>query len=268
MGYSRRAFLSLASVGMPATLITGASTAEPAESMRVNSFYPTQPPELVQEMVVVAHTNLARVQQLVEHQPTLAKATWDWGFGDWETALGAASHVGRPDIAEVLLTNGAHPTIFSAAMLGQLDVVKAFVAARPGVQRTRGPHSISLMQHAIAGGPRSQAVVEYLTTIEGAADGPTTQPLTDAEVATLVGVYTFGPTPADRIEISVVQRQLQLARPGHYPRGLFHLSQFEFCPIGAESVRVRFSPGADEVALGIYDPDLVLVATKRKAQAG
>ena len=265
MRCSRRVFLSLTSVGMPVTVITAASAAEPT---RVNSLYPTQSPELVQEMVVVAHTNLARVQQLVEHQPTLAKATWDWGFGDWETALGAASHVGRPDIAEVLLTNGAHPTIFSAAMLGQLDVVKAFVAARSGVQRMRGPHSISLMQHAIAGGPRSQAVVEYLKTIEGAADGPATQPLTDAELATLEGVYTFGPTPADRIEISVVQRQLQLARPGHYPRGLFHLSQFEFCPIGAESVRVRFSPGADEVALGIYDPDLVLVATKRKAQAG
>lgn len=31
-----------------------------------------------------------------------------------------------------------------AVMLGQLDVVKAFVAARPGVQRTLGPHSIAL----------------------------------------------------------------------------------------------------------------------------
>ena len=40
----------------------------------------------------------------------LACATLDWGFGDWETALGAASHVGRPEIAEYLIANGAEPT--------------------------------------------------------------------------------------------------------------------------------------------------------------
>ncbi len=34
-----------------------------------------------------------------------------------------------------LIANGAQPTIFSAAMLGQTDVVRAFVAAQPGVQR-------------------------------------------------------------------------------------------------------------------------------------
>ena len=70
-------------------------------------------------------------------QPTLSKATFDWGFGDWETALGAASHVGSREIAELLIANGAHPTIFSAAMLGQLDAVKAFVEAAPGIQKTR-----------------------------------------------------------------------------------------------------------------------------------
>jgi hypothetical protein len=247
---------------MPATAL---ATAEP---VRVNSLYPTQPPELVQEMVVVAHTNLTRVRQLVEHQPTLAKAAWDWGFGDWETALGAASHIGRPDIADVLLVAGAHPTIFSAAMLGELEVVKAFVTARPGIQRLRGPHSISLMQHAVAGGARSRPVVEYLKTVEGAADGPATQPLSEADLAALAGVYTFGPTPADRIEITVVQRQMQLGRPGHYPRGLFHLGQFEFCPIGAENVRIRFSRGPDEMTLGIYDPDVVLIAAKRIGQTG
>ncbi|HET9832903.1 MAG TPA: hypothetical protein VFP91_14370 [Vicinamibacterales bacterium] len=37
------------------------------------------------------------------------------------------------------LANGARPTIFSAAMLGQLDAVKALVAANPGIQRTKGP---------------------------------------------------------------------------------------------------------------------------------
>ena len=32
-------------------------------------------------------------------------------------------------------------------MLGQLDVVKAAIAASPGVQRVKGPHSITLLRH-------------------------------------------------------------------------------------------------------------------------
>src|SRR5207302_9424068 len=130
-------------------------------------------------------------------------------------------------IAELLLANGAHPTIFSAAMLGDVDVVKAFVAATPGIQRTRGPHSISLMKHAVAGGSRAQAVVEYLKSIDGADDAPAGRPLTDAEIARLTGVYTFGVTPADRIEISSVKNQLQFGRPGRFPRGLTHLGSLE-----------------------------------------
>ena len=38
-------------------------------------------------------------------------------------------------------------------MLGHLEVAKGFVAAQPGVQRIRGPHSISLLSHAGSGEP-------------------------------------------------------------------------------------------------------------------
>ncbi len=213
-------------------------------------------------MVVVAHGNEARVKELVGRQPALAKATWDWGFGDWETSLGAASHVGHRGIAELLVANGAHPTIFSAAMLGQLDVVNAFVAASPGIQRTRGPHSISLLSHAIAGGARAQSVVEYLKTIDGADDKAPVQPLSEADIAMLTGVYTFGVTPADRIEISASKMQLQFGRPGHYPRGLFHLGNHEFCPMGAEAVRIRFAESAGARVVTVHDPDVVLTARK------
>src|SRR6185436_9925915 len=96
--------------------------------------FPSQPMDLVKEMVTVAHGNVKRVQELVKAHPALAKASWDWGFGDWETALGAASHVGNREIAELLIANGAPPTIFSAVMLGQLDVVRIMIAATPGVQ--------------------------------------------------------------------------------------------------------------------------------------
>jgi hypothetical protein len=255
---SRRRFLHAV---WAAPLVATVRT-QPAAASEITTMFPTQPPELVQEVVVVAHFNAARVKELVGRQATLAKATWDWGFGDWETALGAASHTGNREIAGVLLAHGAHPTIFSAAMLGQLDVVKAFVAAAPGIERTRGPHSISLLAHATAGGPEAKPVVEYLRTIDGADDRVTTQPLSDADVAKLTGVYAFGVTPADRIEITASNNQLQFARPGHFGRTLFHLGRYEFCPMGAESVRVAFTDSGGAMVLTVRDPDVVLTARK------
>ena len=62
---------------------------------------------LVQEFVGVAHADLNRVTELLAHEPALIQATWDWGGGDWETALGAAAHMGRADIARFLLGHGA-----------------------------------------------------------------------------------------------------------------------------------------------------------------
>jgi hypothetical protein len=255
---SRRQFLQVVSLAVPFAAVS--SKTGVAATPEVTTLFPTQAPELVQEMVVVAHGNVARVKDLVNSQPTLAKATWDWGFGDWETALGAASHIGNREIAELLLAHGAHPTIFSAAMLGQVDVVRAFVAASPGIQRTRGPHSIALMSHALAGGARAQAVVEYLKAIDGADDKAAVQPLTDDDVAKLTGVYTFGVTPADRVEITSTKNQLQFARPGHYARGLFHLGAWSFCPIGAESVRITFVESAGAMILAVHDPGVVLTA--------
>lgn len=258
---SRRLFLETLSIVVPVAGVFGTGHPD-AASLDVPMLYPTQPPELVQEMVVVAHFNLARVKELIERQPTLAKATWDWGFGDWETALGAASHTGNREIAQLLLTRGAHPTIFSAAMLGQLDVVKGFIAAAPALARTRGPHSISLLAHATAGGAQAQPVVDYLKTVEGSNDTPAVQPLSDADAASITGTYTFGPTPADRFEITANKAQMQIGRPGHYARGLFHLGGLVFCPMGAESVRIAFTRSADAMLLTIRDPDVVLVARK------
>src|SRR5687768_11783515 len=57
--------------------------------------FPSQDPNAVREVVGASHKDFEKVQALVKSRPALAKASWDWGFGDWETALGAASHVGR-----------------------------------------------------------------------------------------------------------------------------------------------------------------------------
>jgi hypothetical protein len=228
----------------------------------VGTTFPTQDPELVKEMVTVAHGNVARVKELVSRQQTLAKANYDWGFGDWESALGAASHVGNREIAEFLLANGARPTIFSATMLGQLDVVKAFVAASPGVQKIKGPHSITMLRHAMAGGAPAKPVLEYLTGLGGADDRPTEKPLTTEERDALTGLYPFGAAAADRMEISISRDVLQIARPGHTPRALTHLGALEFYPAGAENVRIRFERLGQGVTLAIYDPDVVLKAAR------
>src|SRR5437762_9074847 len=83
---------------------------------------------LVQDFVVFAHSELGMVKKLLEKEPALLNATMDWGAGDWETGLGGASHMGRRDIAEFLLEKGARIDIFCAAMLGQMEAVKSFLA--------------------------------------------------------------------------------------------------------------------------------------------
>src|SRR3984957_12262924 len=162
--------------------------------------FPGQPAEMVREMVSVAHFSLKRVKELVESRPSLAKAAWDWGFGDWESALGAASHMGNRPIAEYLISEGARPSLFSAAMLGQVDVVKAMVAANSGAQRIRGPHGISLLAHAKAGGEQARLVFEFLKSL-GDADAEPLLPLTDREITMLAGTYVFGYGENQRIEV-------------------------------------------------------------------
>src|SRR5512134_1172487 len=79
---------------------------------------------LVQEFVISAHGDLDRAKELLSQEPALVNATWDWGGGDFETALGGAAHMGRKDIANFLLEHGARLDLFTAAMLGNLKIVK------------------------------------------------------------------------------------------------------------------------------------------------
>ncbi len=92
-------------------------------------------------------------------------ATMDWGGGDWETGLGGASHMGRRDIVEILLAAGARPDLFCAAMLGQLEIVKAWLTLAPQLIDARGPHGFSLHFHAQVGGAAAAPVLDYLQSI-------------------------------------------------------------------------------------------------------
>lgn len=122
--------------------------------------------DLVQAFVGNAHGNLETVQELLEQQPGLLNAAWDWGGGDWETALGAAAHMGRRDIATYLLERGARLDIFAAAMLGEIEIVQAIVTAFPGMVTACGPHGIPLIEHARAGGLRAEPVLRFLVSAE------------------------------------------------------------------------------------------------------
>ena len=120
---------------------------------------------LVEEFVRVAHGDLNRVTELLNQEPALINATWDWGGGDWETALGAAAHMGRADIARFLLNNGARIDLFAAAMLGDLSVIQAALAAYPNALHVPGPHGIPLIAHAKAGGAAAEPVLAYLQSL-------------------------------------------------------------------------------------------------------
>ncbi len=123
---------------------------------------PALPAELVNEFVGVAHGDLARVTELLAQTPALINAVWDWGGGDFESALGGAAHMGNRDIALYLLAHGARFDLFAAAMLGQLEVVRAVLAAQPELRHTPGAHGMSLLVQSKKGGERAQAVVAFL----------------------------------------------------------------------------------------------------------
>jgi hypothetical protein len=260
---TRRSLALVPAAWLAARTGRGAQEVAAATAPRSASF-PAQDPDLVREVVVAAHGNVVRLKALVDRQPALAKATYDWGFGDWETALAGAAHVGHREIAEYLIARGAQPTIFSAAMLGQLEVVRAFVAAAPGVQRIRGPHGIPLARHAAAGGAAAKPVADYLATL-GDADAPPPAPLTPAEAATLAGAYAIEGGGAEPVAITAGGGQLTFAHAGR-SRGLRHLGSLAFHPAGAEHVRVVFAPAADGVRLTVHDPDVVLRARKAVEQ--
>jgi hypothetical protein len=121
---------------------------------------------LVQDFVIFGHYDLDMVKKLLEKEPAVLNGTMDWGGGDWESALGGASHMGRRDIAQFLLEKGARPDIFTAAMLGHLDVVKSLLASHPTLADAKGPHGIPLLAHAKMGGKEAEEVFKYLESLK------------------------------------------------------------------------------------------------------
>lgn len=113
---------------------------------------PALPLEMVKEFVGAAHGNIDKVKEMLEKEPRLVNACVDQGGGDFETALGGASHMGNREIAQYLLQNGAREDIFHAAMSGKKDLVASFIAADAAIANIAGPHKLSLLYHVAISG--------------------------------------------------------------------------------------------------------------------
>lgn len=122
--------------------------------------------QMVQDFVIFCHSDPEMAKKLLEREPNLVNATMDWGNGDWETGLGGASHMGRRDIVELLLSQGARMDLFCSAMLGQLEIVKSMLEVQPALIDARGPHGFNLHFHAQVGGDDAAPVLEYLQSVK------------------------------------------------------------------------------------------------------
>jgi hypothetical protein len=154
------------SQAQPGSAPSGPALSATPESADNVPDFPEHHPQLdrvrVKRFVIAGHGNLAAVKAMLAEEANLINGAIDWGNGDFETALGGASHMGRRDIAEYLLEHNARMDIFAATMLGRLDIVTAAVAAFPNIVQVPGPHGIPLIVHAEKGGPAAKAVLEFL----------------------------------------------------------------------------------------------------------
>lgn len=160
MPASRRDLLKGGLLMTAGALIPNAAGAQADPRTSIPDRGPRLDLDLVREFVIAGHGNLERTRELLDQHPTLVNAAWDWGGGDWETALGGASHMGNRPIADFLLSRGARMDVFCAAMTGKIEIVRAFLADDPRVVDLKGPHGIPLLRHAQAG--KQEAVVELL----------------------------------------------------------------------------------------------------------
>jgi len=236
--------------------------------------YPSLSDEMVSSIVGVSHFSIDKVKELVSRRPELAGAAWDWGFGDWETALGAASHVGRRDIAEYLISNGARPDIFTYAMLGMQKSVQEIIETVPGIQSHPGPHGITLLQHAknrlldksisSADAANVNKVVGYLESLGNADIKPKSLEVTDEEKKKYVGDYRFGDAETEIFTVDLHSRGfMQVRRKGGFPRVVNKVDENTFVPVGAASVRIIFKMKDDKaVALSVHEPEPLVTAVR------
>lgn len=251
-----------ASTVFAAHAVLGAEAVDEAPTMWPG--FPRLDLNAVRDLVGACHRNLEQSTAMVKSQPALARCAWDWGFGDWETALGAAAHTGRREIAEMLLEHGARIDVFAAAMLGYTDVVKALVTARPGLQRTWGPHGLTLAHHARAGGERAKETLDYLMSLGDADTPPAKQALADDAAKVYAGRYRFGPDSPEVFEVTLGKQGVEL-KPGESSvLRLTFVGDHAFYPSGVPTTLIRFEVSGGKAAALSVVMGAVTVSAKRE----
>jgi ankyrin repeat protein len=176
--------------------------------------------DLVKAFVAAGHSdkNLDRVKEHLSQNPKLVYASWDWGGGDWETALGGAAHTGSRQMARYLLSQGARVDSFCSAMLGERGVVTALVSADPSVVSARGPHGYTLLYHVASSG--DVAMADLLKPRLPAQRGMYTQALgaavRDGHLAMTKWLFENGNADPN-IEDAIGRRPLRLAIEKNFP---------------------------------------------------
>ncbi len=144
-----------------------------ASAASLSSFKSQDEPQLdkgiVEEFVGASHRDMDKVKELLEEYPNLLNAAHDWKYGDFETGLGAASHVGYKELAQYFLEKGAQANIFTACLFGKMEIVKPMLTAFPNTLHAKGPHGFTLLHHAEKGGEEALEVKDYLVSL-GAVD--------------------------------------------------------------------------------------------------
>ena len=107
--------------------------------------------EQIHEFVSAAHGDLAKTKKILQENPLIINCANQFNKGDFETALGGASHMGRNDIADFLIEKGARLDMFSMTFLGYTDFVRALIGKLPHYLTAPGPHGFTLLHHANVG---------------------------------------------------------------------------------------------------------------------
>lgn len=240
----------------------------------VHPDFPAQDRASVSSVVGASHSNFETVKSLVEKRPALAKASIDWGFGDWESALGAATHMGKREIAEFLISYGARPNIYTYAMMGKVDTVRQMVDAMPGIQRIHGPHGITLLEHAehrlwwddVSPAEKAQVelTIEYLKSLGDVGIPETGEDISAEAKEKYLGKYVFGDGEDEYFMIKKNMRgMLAIGRGEGFGRGLLMTSPNVFAPGGAPAVKIVFSEENGMIKdLVIHDPEPLLRAVR------
>ncbi len=107
--------------------------------------------EEIDEFVLAAHNDPDKTKKMVDNNPLILNCASQYIRGDFETAIGGASHMGRVDIAKILVERGARLDIFNLTFLGYTEVVKQLIESSPNYLKAYGPHGFTLLHHAKMG---------------------------------------------------------------------------------------------------------------------